>query len=330
MVVEAWQSLSVLIVGCGSIGKRHARNLAKLGIGDIRVCDPVASQMEGLCAETPSSQPYPSFEAGLAARPDCVWIMTPPRLHIPMALRALMAGAHVFCEKPLCDSLDGVDELQRALAGSDRKMMVGLCFRFHEGLQQAKRMLDAGQIGRLVSVRALMGEPINESRPDYKQVWTPEAIRWGAFDLTHEIDLAIWFAGQPLRRVESVHGSFSDIGLQTPDVAEVVMEFEDRCCASVHLDFFQSPRRRQLELIGTNGVITIEFAAWDACTLAVWSRSSPQWQQQTIATHRDDMFCAESREFLEAVVTDRPIACTVEEGLKSVRVVLTALGSENS
>jgi len=326
MVAQPWQRLSVLIAGCGSIGKRHARILAELGLDDIRVCDPVASQVEGLCAETPSAQPCPSFEEGLAASPDCVWIMTPPRLHIPMALRALRAGCHVFCEKPLCDTVDGVVDLQRALAAGDRKMMVGLCFRYHEGLVRAKQILDAGQIGRLVSVRALMGEPIKDIRPDYKQVWAPDTIRWGAFDLSHDIDLAIWYAGQSVRRVESVYGRFSDIGMRAPDVVELLMEFEDRCCASVHLDFFQSPRRRQLELIGTDGVITVEFASWDKCTVAVWTRSSPNWEHQTIATHRDDMFRAEDREFLEALTTDRPITCTVEEALKSVRVILDAQG----
>jgi len=326
MVAESWQRLSVLVAGCGSIGKRHARNLAALGLGDIRVCDPVASQIEALCAETPVAQPCPSFEDGLAAQPHCVWIMTPPRLHIPMALRALRAGCHVFCEKPLCDTMDGVVDLQRALATGDRRMMVGLCFRYHKGLLWAKRILDAGQIGRLVSIRALMGEPIKEIRPDYKQVWAPDMIRWGAFDLTHDIDLAIWYAGQSVRRVESVYGSFSDIGMQAPDVAEVLMEFEDRCCASVHLDFFQSPRRRQIELIGTDGVITVEFASWDKCIVAVWTLASQKWDHKTIATDRDDMFLAENRQFLEALTTDRPITCTVEEALKSVRVVLDAQG----
>ena len=43
------------------------------------------------------------------------------------------------------------------------------------------------------------------------------------------------------------------------------MDFEDRCVASVHLDFFQRPRRRQMELIGTEGVVTVEFARWDRC-----------------------------------------------------------------
>ena len=326
-MTHAWQHLSVLIAGCGSIGKRHARNLAALGITDIRCFDPVAAQIESLVAETPIARPFGSYAEGLAAAPDCVWIMTPPRLHIPMALDALRAGCHVFSEKPICDSRDGIDDLQSALAASDRTMMVGLCFRFHEGLVKAKRLLDEGRIGRVVTIRALVGEPMPEIRPDYREVWSPETIRWGAFDLTHDIDLAIWYAGQDVHRVECECGSFSDIGLRVPDVADILIGFEDRCSATVHLDFFQTPRRRQIELIGTDGVIIVEFSSWDECTVAAWSRNVGAWERDTIATERDDMFRDEIREFLQAVTTGKQVSCTVDEALKSVDVVLRSVVS---
>ena len=328
MVAGAWKELSVLIAGCGSIGKRHARILAELGVVDIRACDPVAAQLEGLCAETPAVERCASFEDGLRARPDCVWIMTPARLHVPMALQALDAGGHVFSEKPLCDRLDGLDDLMEALDSTDRKLMVGLCFRYHDGLCRAKELLEEGQVGRLISVRALMGEHIPTARPDYKQVWSPDGLRWGALDLTHDIDLAIWYAGQSVRRVETVYGIYSDLGMDAPDVAEILIEFEDRCCASVHLDFFQRPRRRQIELIGSEGVITVEFGSWDQCTVSVWRVATGAWEHDTMATDRDDMFRAEDREFLEAVADDAPITCTAAEALKSVQVVLTSQGGD--
>jgi predicted dehydrogenase len=321
------KKLSVLIAGCGSIGKRHARILSDLGVEDIRVCDPSVEQLESLRQETPIVRPCDSYEVGLEAKPDCVWIMTPPHLHIPMATRALTAKCHVFCEKPLSESAARADELQRVVEGSGCKFMVGLCFRYHTGLLEAKAMLDAGRVGRLVSVRALMGEHIPDFRPDYKQVWCPAAISGGAFDLMHDIDLAIWYAGQDVARVESVFGQYSDIGMEAPDVVEVLMGFEDRCCASVHLDFFQRPRRRQIELIGTEGVITVEFASWDECTVSIWSNAVGAWEHTTTPTNRDDMFRDEDSAFLEAVVTDAPIHCTIAEAVKSVAVVEACLAT---
>jgi len=321
-----WQALSVLIAGCGSIGKRHARVLHGLGVSDLRACDPDPAQRAALLAETPVINMYDSFEAGLSASPDTVFICTPPKLHIPMALQALKAGCHMLCEKPLSDTPDGIDDLAALASETNKKVMVALCFRYHKGLLTAKRYLDQGRVGRLVSVRALMGEHLPEVRPDYRSLFTSKYL--GAFDLMHEIDLAIWYAGRPIRRVLAVSGRYSDIGIDAPDMAEIIIDFEDRCLAGIHLDFFQRPRRRQLELLGTDGVIIVEFARWDRCTVSVYQAVKGAWENEELATDRDDMFKAEDREFLEAVAEDKPIACTIAEARKSVEVVAAARAKE--
>ena len=200
--------------------------------------------------------------------------------------------------------------------------MVALCFRYHDGLVKAKQYLDSGRIGRLVSVRALMGESLPDVRPDYRNLFS--AKEGGAFDLMHDIDLAIWYAGQRVRNVHCVCGRYSDIGIEAPDVVEILMAFEDRCVATVHLDFFQRPRRRQIELIGVSGVIVVEFAKWDLATVSVYGAARGHWEVEELRTDRDDMFRAEDREFLEAVAGDQPIRCTIEEGRKSLETVLAA------
>jgi predicted dehydrogenase len=322
-VVKAWRELSILIAGCGSIGKRHARVLRDLGVTDIWACDPVPEQRESLLAQVPTVKMYDTYEAGLKDKPDTALICTPPQLHIPMAIQAIHAGCHVLCEKPMSETTEGIDELSSLAAEKNRKVMVALCFRFHEGLVKAKGYLDSGRVGRLVSVRALMGEHLPEVRPDYRDLIS--AGFYSAFDLTHEIDLAIWYAGQPARRVLAFSGPYGDVGTaEVPDLAEILIDFEDRCIANIHLDFFQRPRRRQTELIGTNGVIIIEFAKWDRCTISVYEAARQTWEHEELITDRDDMFRAEDREFLRAVAEDKPIICTIAEARKSVEVVVAA------
>ena len=320
-MIKGWRDLSVLIVGCGSIGKRHARVLNGLGVRDIRACDPVLEQRNTLLAQVPSAKLYDAYDSALTDSPDTVLICTPSQMHIPMAVEAIEAGCHVLCEKPLSDTTEGVDGLSRLAADQNKKVMVALCFRYHEGLVKAKRYLDSGRVGRLVSVRALMGEHLPEVRPDYAELVA--AGFYSAFDLMHDLDLAIWYASQPIRRFHVVCGAYalySELGTDLPDIAEILLEFKDRCVASVHLDFFQRPRRRQMELIGTDGVVIVEFARWDGCTLSVYEAITGDWEHEEITTERDDMFRAEDREFLEAVAEDQPILCTIEEGLKSLRV----------
>lgn len=308
---------SVLIAGCGSIGRRHARVLREVGVTDLRACDPLPAQRDALSRETPVRM-YSSYEEALADRPGTVFVCTPPKLHIPMALQALASGAHVFCEKPLSDTSRGLDELVAASQRTGRQVMTGLCFRYHAGLLRAKRLLERGEFGRLVGIRCLVGEHFPTVRPDYRTLFS--AKYGGAFDLTHEVDLALWFAGLPVNRVRCLAGQCSDVEMEAPDSAEILIGFEGKCLASVHLDFFQMPRRRQTELLCTQGVIAVEFSRWDRCTLST-ARSDGIWTREEMVTDRDDMFRAEDEAFLDAISAGRLVECGIDEARKSVEVV---------
>ena len=311
--------MSVLVAGCGSIGKRHARVLRSLGVRDIRVCDPDTEQRGALVGEGPVSREYAVFESALQDDPDTVLICTPPELHIPMAIQALNSGAHVLSEKPLSDSLDLVKELDTTIERTGKVFAVAYCFRHHEGLTLAKKHLQEGKIGRLVSLRLRMGEHLPEVRPDFKKLFT--LTRGGAFDLTHEIDLACWFADQPVTEVHSLHEACSDLGFTAPDLVELIIRFGERCIASVHLDLFSLPRARVTELMGTTGTITVEFARWDRCTVSVYEQSSGNWEREELTTERDEMFRREDREFLQAVASGTPVSCPLSEAVKSQKII---------
>jgi predicted dehydrogenase len=239
-----------------------------------------------------------------------------------MAIQAIEAGCHVLTEKPLSDSSDGAGELDKLAQKHKKKVMVALCFRYHDGLIKARRHLASGRFGRLVCIRALMGEHLPQVRPDYRDLFTSKYS--GAFDLMHDLDLALWMADLPVKAVKCIYGNFSDIGIEAPDLVELLVEFQGPCAASVHLDFFQIPRRRQFELICTEGLIVVEFARWDTCTVSTYQAGEKTWRHEPMTTDRDDMFRAEDREFLQAVAEDQPIHSTIDEGLKSIKVIEAA------
>ena len=323
----AWKDTSVLIAGCGSIGKRHARVLRFLGVKDIRICDIAEEQRKSLMAEGPVTREFANYEDGLASQPDAVLICTPPGMHIPMAIQAMENGSHILREKPLSDSLDGVDRLSAVIERTGKVFMVAFCFRYHEGIKKAKAYLDENRIGRLVSIRCRMGEHLPEARPDYKNLFSLK--KGGAFDLVHEIDLACWFAGQPAAEVHSIHGAYSDLGFTAPDVAELVLRFGKKCVASVHLDFFSFPRTRLTELMGTRGTITVEFSSWDRCTVSVYEAEKGKWACEKMITERDSMFRSEDMEFLRAITEGTPVGCPFSEAVKSLQIVCAAQSGIN-
>lgn len=317
-----WRDFRVLIVGCGSIGRRHARVLSSLGVRRLALCDPSEAGRESLKAELGGVETYSDYQAALATRPEAVFICTPTSLHVPMAVAALEAGAHVMMEKPLSNTLEGTERLRAVIRDSGKTFMVAFCFRFHEGLTRAKAYVEEGRIGRLLAARFRMSENLAEVRPDYRELFTLR--EGGVYDLTHELDLACWFFAEAPGRVRAMHGTVSELGFSAPDIALVDVEFPGGGMAQVYLDFFSIPRTRVTELMGTEGTIRVEFAAWEHCSVAVYSRSEPAWRQEHLSTERDAMFRAEDREFLRAAAGGGALSVPLEEGLKSLFILAEA------
>lgn len=320
MQVKNYADLKLLIIGGGSIGTRHAEVLLGLGATNITICDPSAQQREKLQNLFPQIAVAEDYKAELQKGGfDAVFIFTPTGMHLSMATDALNAGCHVFIEKPLANSSEGVDALSALAKEKGLKVMVGFCFRYHEVLLKAKQLLQQGTIGRLINVRAFMGEPFAEIQPNYLNMYYSKYS--GAFELVHDLDLALWYADQPVEDVYAVYGPFSDMGMQSPDSIELLLRLKDRMAATVHLDFYQHPRRRQMELMGVKGTIIVEFASWDEATLSYYNTDTRRWQVDTYPTQRNDMFRDEDAEFLDAILGKKEITCTVEEALRSLQVI---------
>ncbi|MQF70409.1 Gfo/Idh/MocA family oxidoreductase [SAR202 cluster bacterium AD-812-D07_MRT_10900m] len=119
----------ILISGLGSIGRRHLANLESIG------CRKIAFHRSGKSTIDTPLPDYPSFrdldQALTEFRPDIVFVCGPSHLHMEVALRAAEARAHLFIEKPLSHSTDGVAELERVAGENGCQVMVGYMTRFH-------------------------------------------------------------------------------------------------------------------------------------------------------------------------------------------------------
>src|ERR1041385_8853720 len=97
-----------LVVGAGSIGQRHLKNLRALGVAQLMACDPDSQRLEAVSEL--EVRGFADFSEALAVgKPEMVLICTPPVFHVMQAIEALKIGADVFVEKPLSDRLEKVD-----------------------------------------------------------------------------------------------------------------------------------------------------------------------------------------------------------------------------
>src|SRR5512140_3307319 len=122
--------MKTLIAGLGSIGRRHFRNLVALGEKDIVLLRTHRStlpedELAGYPVETDL------IEALKRHKPRAVIVANPTALHLEVAIPAAEAGCAILLEKPISDSMRGLDKLTSAAQASGAKILVAFQFRFH-------------------------------------------------------------------------------------------------------------------------------------------------------------------------------------------------------
>ncbi|MDQ6674787.1 MAG: Gfo/Idh/MocA family oxidoreductase [Chloroflexota bacterium] len=320
--------MRALVVGLGSIGRRHARNWAALGLGPLSVCRRITSETrEALGVE---AREFSDLDAALNEQPDAVLVTNPTSLHVETACKALRAGAHVFLEKPLGHSMDGVVEMLGQARDRKRQLMVGYNLRFHPGLHRIKELLTERAVGRVVSARVEAGEYLPDWHPweDYRHAYSARRDLGGGPVLTfsHELDAACWLLGAP-SRVIGMATQASSLEIDTEDTAEIVLQFADGRLASVHVDFVRRPPRRSLEVVGENGVLRWEY---DEGRVLHYSPPTRQWrvEEGDPRFERNDMFLDELRHFVGCVrgEIERPLI-DGEQGAAVLAIALAGLRS---
>ncbi|HSU99607.1 MAG TPA: Gfo/Idh/MocA family oxidoreductase [Roseiarcus sp.] len=123
----------VLVVGLGTMGMSHALAYRAIdGFELVGLCTRNAAARTDLEKEFPGIPRFDALtEALRAVKPDAVSINTYTEHHAPMALEALAAGAHVFCEKPLADSLEAAEKVVAAARETQKALLVGYILRVH-------------------------------------------------------------------------------------------------------------------------------------------------------------------------------------------------------
>jgi predicted dehydrogenase len=258
--------MRALVVGGGSIGTRHLRNLKTLGIAPLAVVEPDTEQRRELNKNVGVTV-LESFEAGLDWGPDLVVIATPSHLHVSQALEAAQKGCQLFIEKPLSYNRDSLPELCEKIDHSRLISLVGCNMRFHPGPANVKRLLEERAIGEVIAARIQIGSYLPRWRPyqDYRQSYSASP-EWGGaiLDCIHEIDLAIWYFG-PAKVLAAAHRPARTIGLETDGLAEIILEHQAGILSNVHLNFVQRDYRRAYQIIGSEGTIYWDFEGHQVC-----------------------------------------------------------------
>ena len=321
-----------LIIGCGSIGMRHMRNLKSLGIDGLMAFDTVADRRERAQQEC-GARPFDSLDAALRSGAGVAFVTTPTHLHVPIALQAAHAGCHLFIEKPLSHTEEGLNELIDVVQRNHLVTMVGCNMRFHHGPATIKRLLDNGAIGRIISATLDAGQYMPDWHPgqDYRQRYSAQRSMGGGvvLDGIHEIDYAQWLFGE-VAEIFCYGGKFSNLDIDVEDSANILMKFESGFSAMIHIDYIQRAYSRSCKVIGEEGTII-----WDITTptqVRWFSAETKQWGDIEPPENYsiNDMYLEELRHYLNCVELAKRTALDVEEAARVTRVALAIKQSMNT
>lgn len=269
---------------------------------------------------------YGSYEDLLADKDlDAVYIPLPNHLHVPWSIRALQAGKHVLCEKPIAlDAREAQNLLDEAGRHPGLKIMEAFMYRFHPQWQQARRLVGERQIGELRAVQSFF----SYWNVDPHNVRNRADLGGGGL-----LDIGCYCISVPrfLFEVEPtrVQGAIElDPVFSVDRVAAGVLEFPDGM-ATFHCATQLSPYQR-VNIVGTEGRLEIEIPF-----NAPSDRPCRIWHERAGDTHPmdtgiADQYAIQADLFSLAVLEDRPVPTPLEDAVANMRVIDAVFASARS
>ena len=313
--------ITALVVGGGSIGKRHLRNLLATG-RTAAVVETREDRRAEIAAKHPGVPLHPSLEAALAAEQYRVgFICLPTAYHMDPALALAGRGLHLFVEKPVSHTLDRIPELLDLVEQKKLIAMTGFCMRFFQPLQKAKELLTAGRAGRLVTARSFTGVYLPDWHPyeDYRSFYMAKKDQGGGvlLDECHAFDWMQWLCG-PITAVSAVVGTFSDLEVETDDVCEALVRFGPCMVGSIHLDMVDRSARSEVELIGTESTVLVDL---EGHTVRCYDHKGRKWESWSFEPAYDRMYVDEIEHFFACVENGRPPLVDLRAGYRVQRII---------
>ncbi|MFT4802837.1 MAG: putative dehydrogenase [Psychroserpens sp.] len=314
----------ILIVGHGSIGRRHLR-IAR----ELFPQNKIAVLRHKISRTVPEYADYTfsTITEAVEFAPQIAVIANPATFHLSVAIDLAKIGTHLLIEKPLSTTTKDVAELLDVCQKRKVRLATGYNLRFLPSLQKFKSMLDDNKVGTVWSVRSEIGQFLPSWRPDsdYRQSVSAQSVLGGGalLELSHELDYLRWIFGE-LASVQASLSKQSDLEVDVEDTAHLILGFAEKAdkhqlIASVNLDFIRQDTTRLCTAIGKLGSLR-----WDGIsgTIELYEIGSQAWE--VVYQHqptRDESYMAEWLDLVNSIEKKKEPFVSGEDGLKVLQII---------
>ncbi len=323
---------SMLIVGLGSIGRRHARVFRAAGIRNIAGADLREDRRAQAQREIGITDLGADYREMLKRQKfDAVLVTLPTAYHMAVAHAAAEAGCNLFIEKPVAAVSDGLDEVERLVAKRGLVAYTAYCYRFAPSAERMKEIVDSGRLGRILCARLKISTYLPDWHPweDYRSFYMARLDQGGGarLDESHGIDLLRWMFGE-VKSVYALVDKVSDLEIEADDLATMILRFKSGVVGEAHFDLLGRAARVDAELIGANGTLL-----WDRISgkIEVYDAATKKWDVEDFG--RDSFVTCYDRQaahFIECVRARSTPRITLADGRKTLDLLTAALESSKS
>ncbi len=288
-----------MIVGLGSIGQKHLKNIISLGYKNLTLVD--SDQAKLSSRQFLDYGKYTNFNQALSKeKVDVVIICTRPSSHIEIANKSLQNNCDVFIEKPLSNETAKIKSLIDVARKNKRIVMVACNWRFSLTFRKLVSLIADKKHGEPVYAVVRAGYCLPEARTgvDYKSTYAASKIDGGVLLDTgaHVFDYLIDLFG-PIKNVKHVKGSIKTIAIPSEEVSMSIVEFKSGICASAVFDYISQKPVHTIGIVCQNADIEADMMM----NKIVINKNNGIKQLFVVKTDGNQMFVDEMKHFFECV-----------------------------
>ena len=324
----------ILVVGCGSIGRRHLRNYKELGCM-VSAVDPRQDRLEEATKIGLKNWCFQldDLSKNCFKGVDGIVIATPPSLHFGQCIEVLKHNIPIFLEKPGTKTLTESQIITQNSNFSSDRLLLGYCYRWWPSIQKLGQYIQDGKVGKIYSADFRMSAHMDDWHPyeKYDEWFLARGDLGGGclMDENHFLDLMILWWGMP----KSITATLRTIGphdIDVEDNVDIIFEYEDGKVITMHLDMLARPHEKAITIRGDDGTLkwdtTPDYTEnWiESSNSIIWDIDRDEKRYHRFIFDRNDMFMDEARQFLDIIDGQAKPSCTLNDGIRVLQLIEAA------
>lgn len=312
------EKLNIGVIGLGAIGQKHCSALAVLERANLCAVADVNANVLSTTAAQYAAAPYSTTEE-LLNHPglDAVVIATPDDLHREACVLAAQHGKHILVEKPLATTIEDSQAIITAAEIAGVKLMVGFTLRFSLHYQQARKAVNDGTLGTLVSIFARRQNVI--SQPDRLKGRCGVLMFLGP----HDFDVMRWIVGSEPVSIYSQAATSVPSAYPIENETFTTIKFANGVVGCAQIGWYLQDKHPagkdfKLDIVGDKGSLNLDQMRQG---LEIYTATGAKFPSVSAGLVDED------RAFVDCILDNKPVPITGRDGLAAVNMVLAAMKS---